>query len=49
MGPGQEVSVISDRHQSILNVVQERIPGYGPQMVHSSPSRKFASEGSYEG
>jgi hypothetical protein len=49
VGPSQEVSVISDRHQGILSAVQERIPGYGPHMVHSSPSRKFASEGSYEG
>jgi transposase-like protein len=30
MGPGREVGVISDRHQGILNAVQEQIPGYTP-------------------
>jgi hypothetical protein len=30
MGPGWEVGVISDRHQGILNAVQEQIPGYAP-------------------
>jgi hypothetical protein len=30
MGPGREVGVISDRHQGILNAVQEQIPGYAP-------------------
>jgi hypothetical protein len=30
VGPGREVGVISDRHQGILNVVQEEIEGYAP-------------------
>jgi hypothetical protein len=30
VGPGREVGVISDRHQGILNAVQEQIPGYTP-------------------
>ena len=30
VGPGREVCVISDRHQSILSAVEEQIPGYPP-------------------
>ena len=30
IGPNREVGVISDRHQGILSVVQEQIPGYAP-------------------
>ncbi|XP_072148373.1 uncharacterized protein [Setaria viridis] len=30
VGPGREVGVISDRHQGILNAVQEQIEGYAP-------------------
>ena len=30
VGPGREVCVISDRHQGILNAVQEQLPGYAP-------------------
>jgi hypothetical protein len=30
VGPGREVGVISDRHQSILSAVQEQISGYAP-------------------
>ena len=28
VGPSREVGIISDRHQSILNAVQEQIEGY---------------------
>jgi transposase-like protein len=30
VGLGREVSIISDRHQGILNVVREEIEGYAP-------------------
>jgi hypothetical protein len=32
--PHREVGVISDRHQGILNVVQEQISGYAPLHCH---------------
>jgi hypothetical protein len=34
VGPGREVGVISDRHQGILNVVQEEIEGHAPLHHH---------------
>ena len=41
VGPGREVGVISDRHQGILNAVQEQIPGYAP-MHHRWCTRHLA-------
>jgi transposase-like protein len=41
VGPGREVGVISDRHQGILNVVQEQIPGYA-SMHHRWCTRHLA-------
>jgi hypothetical protein len=41
VGPGHEVGVISDRHQGILNAVQEQIPGYAP-MHHRWCTRHLA-------
>ena len=31
VGPGREVGVISDRHQGILNAMQEQIKGYAEE------------------
>ena len=41
VGPGREVGVISDRHQGILNAVQEQIPGYA-LMHHRWRTRHLA-------
>jgi hypothetical protein len=41
VGPGREVGVITDRHQGILNAVQEQIPGYTP-MHHRWSTRHLA-------
>jgi hypothetical protein len=41
VGPGREVGVISDRHQGILNAVQEQILGYAP-MHHRWCTRHLA-------
>jgi hypothetical protein len=41
VGPDRYVGVISDRHQGILNAVQEQIPGYTP-MHHIWYTRHLA-------
>ena len=34
VGPGREVGIISDRHQGILNAMQQQIKGYAPLHHH---------------
>ena len=41
IGPGRDVCVISDRHASILNVVEEEMVGYG-QIHHRWCTRHLA-------